>query len=52
MTYTKRGKIIKMFKDGQWVRWDGSDVKQLIIEEMITLKEFKKLHPRVYWNRI
>lgn len=28
-----------MFKNGQWVKWDGGDVKQLIVEEQITLKE-------------
>ena len=35
-------KKIKMFKDGRWVKWDGSDVKRLIIEETITAKQAKK----------
>lgn len=45
---TKREKIIKMFKDGWWVEWDGSDVDQVIIEEELTLKEFKKHFPEEF----
>ena len=45
-------KTIKMFKDGRWVKWDGSDVKELIISEIITAKEFKQNYPKKYkeWN--
>lgn len=32
-------KTIKMFKNGRWVKWDGSDVKQLVIEEEVTLEQ-------------
>jgi len=39
-------KEVKMFKNGKWVRWDGSDVKNLILEERITLEELKKHYPK------
>ena len=38
---TKRKKI-SMFKNGEWVKWDGSDVNQLMIEETRTMTELKK----------
>lgn len=37
-----------MFKNGEWVRWDGSDVQSLIVEEKITLNEFIKRYPDQY----
>ena len=33
-----------MFKNGRWVKWDGSDVKRLIVEETVTLAEAKKFY--------
>ena len=36
-------KTIKMFKNGKWVKWDGSDCQQLMIEEQVTLKEAIKM---------
>jgi hypothetical protein len=41
-------KKIKMLKNGEWVKWDGSDVSQLLVEEKLTLKEVKKYYPEVY----
>ena len=40
---------IQMWKNGEWVEWDGSDVvNQLLITEYITLKQFKKDFPEEY----
>lgn len=38
-----------MFKNGEWVKYDGSDVDRVIIEETITLEEYKKRFPEAYW---
>ncbi len=38
-------KKIKMFKNGEWVEWDGSDVSELIIEETMTASQLKKHFP-------
>lgn len=43
-------KEILMFKDGEWVKWDGSDVESLIIKETITLKQLKRFYPKAYAN--
>jgi hypothetical protein len=44
-------KTIKMFKDGQWIKWDGSDVKQLLVEETITMKDLKYKQVRSQFNQ-
>lgn len=41
-------KKILMFKNGEWVDYDGSDVKQLIVQETMTLEEIKKHFPKEY----
>jgi endogenous inhibitor of DNA gyrase (YacG/DUF329 family) len=44
----KLPKIIKMFKDNLWQKWDGSDVQQILIEETLTLEQLKKHFPEEY----
>lgn len=41
---------IKMLKNGEWIPWDHSDVNFLLIEEKITLSEFKNRFPKIYLN--
>jgi hypothetical protein len=41
-------KEVLMFKDGQWIKWDGSDIKSLLVKEQITLKQLKKYYPEQY----
>jgi len=41
-------KKISIFKDGRWLPWDGSDVKQLMVEETMTLAKVKKYFPEQY----
>jgi hypothetical protein len=38
-------KSIKMFKDGNWVEWNGTDdCEQLIVEEEITMEQYNKYY--------
>jgi len=39
-------KTIQMFKDGEWIEWDGSDVYQLLINEVMSIKEMREKEPR------
>ena len=39
-----------MFKDGEWVKWDGSDVSELIIRETMTKKEFEQNYPELIYE--
>ena len=41
-------KTIKMFKNGEWIEWDGSDVSQLLIDEVMSIKEMKETDPDLY----
>ena len=36
-----------MFKNGEWIEWDGSDVYKLMISETMTKKEFKENYPEL-----
>lgn len=47
----KSNKKIYMFKNGEWVKWDGSDVQRLMIKETLTLAEVKKHFPDYLSNR-
>lgn len=38
-------KKVLMFKNGEYIPWDGSDVSSLIIHETMTLSEFRKYYP-------
>lgn len=37
-----------MLKDSEWVDWDGSDVRRLLITEEMTLAQIKKYWPNKY----
>ena len=37
-----------MFKDGEWIEWDGSDVSQLLIDEVLSIKEMRETDPDLY----
>jgi len=41
-------KTIQMFKDGEWIEWDGSDVSQLLIDEVMSIKEMREKDPDLY----
>jgi len=44
-THSPKKKEVFMFKNGEWVKWDGGDVKNLLIKERLTLKQLKKRYP-------
>jgi len=39
---------VAMFKNGEWIKWDGRDVSQVMIEEILTLGEIKKQDKNLY----
>lgn len=41
-------KKIFMFRNGEWVDWDKSDVDRLLITEQLTVSEVKKHYPDYY----
>ena len=44
----KKKNIVRMFQNGTWVAWDGSDQERLLIIEKITLAELKANFPEEY----
>jgi len=43
-----KNKKVLMFKNGQYIPWDGSDVSCLLTTEQITLRQLKKYFPKEY----